>query len=341
MDRLLPGQALQVGGALESPNRWLKVDLENDGDVVLRRVQTNDGLSISKTAGQPVTQVTMRTDGDLVASGATGIQYWHSETAGNAGAYAILHDSGVFVIYDSNGSQLQTHGTEIDWDRPTIAYLDDNGYSYVETAERWKQNCEELPCFDALKWTGYDSTHVDMEINGEPVVIQLWQGWCQKFLGLQEFPGGIGAEVGVYRRVPGRRRPTSYPFLPRLWQEMVLQGLTDLHDRDLWWPAPELNTQLEFELVNTTSNRALFVAGPQKTYWLAKWMDEPSYVEYIQDIGLGLALPQYTLRYSINGQMRDWIVPTWKPVITVRDSLAQALRDGRRQLFNLFRRPWR
>jgi hypothetical protein len=107
MDRLLAGQALQAGGYLESPNGWLRLNLENDGDLVRRRVQTNAGASISKTAGQPVTQVTMQTDGNLVASGATGIQYWRSETTGNAGAYAVVHDNGVFVNYDSTGSQLQ------------------------------------------------------------------------------------------------------------------------------------------------------------------------------------------------------------------------------------------
>ena len=69
MDRLLAGQALQAGDFLESPNGWMRLILQNDGDVVLRRVQLNKGVSVSHSAGDPVTQLTMQIDGDLVASG--------------------------------------------------------------------------------------------------------------------------------------------------------------------------------------------------------------------------------------------------------------------------------
>ena len=49
------------------------------------------------------------------------------------------------------------------------------------------------------------------------MVIQLWKGNCPKFLGfigIESFPGGIGAEVGVYRRIPGRFRPPPFPRPP-------------------------------------------------------------------------------------------------------------------------------
>jgi hypothetical protein len=72
---------------------------------------------------------------------------------------------------------------------------------------------------------GYDSIHIETKINGQPAVIQLWRGWCQKFLGLQDFTGGVGAEVGVYRREPRRLRPTSLPFLPPEMERNVLQAL--------------------------------------------------------------------------------------------------------------------
>jgi hypothetical protein len=342
MDRLLAGQALQAGNVLESPNGWMRLILQNDGDVVLRRAQMNEGVSVSHSAGDPVAQLTMQTDGDLVASGATGIRHWHSGTDGNTGAYAVLQDDGLFVIYDGSGSLLQDYGTVIDWNLPTISYRDDRNYSYVETSERWKQQCEQLPCFDALKWPGYDSIHVDMMINGQPGVIQLWHGWCQKFLALQTMPGGFGAEVGVYRRIPGHVRPTSFPFLPPQWEQMVLQALKVLPDRDLWWPAPEVNAELEFTITNPANNQILFDAGPQTSYWLTKWMDELSYIEYLGGRSrLDEIVPdRYSLKYTVNGQVGEWLVPTWKPLLTVRDSIAELARSARRRVPNILSR-WR
>ena len=212
--------------------------LKADGDLVRTRIQTREELSITSTAGRPVTQVTMQADGDLVASGATGIQ-WRSETSGNPGAFAVLQNNGKFMIYNSGGARLRDYANVINWDTPTIGYRDGNDYAYVETSELWRQRCEQLPCFDALRWPGYDSIHIETKINGQPAVIQLWQSWCQKFLGLQDFPGGVGAEVGLYRREPRRLRPTSLPFLPPEMERNVLQALKVLPDRDIWWPAPD------------------------------------------------------------------------------------------------------
>jgi hypothetical protein len=68
------------------------------------------------------------------------------------------------------------------WRTRRVSDLDCRGaqlgrcYEYVETSERWQEMCSEHPCFDALQWPGYDSIHLDIEINGEPVVIQLWKG---------------------------------------------------------------------------------------------------------------------------------------------------------------------
>jgi hypothetical protein len=76
--------------------------------------------------------------------------------------------------------------------------VDEQGYHYVETSDEWKQACLALPCFSLLAWPDYKTTTVEDVIDGEPVVIQLWKGWCQKFFGDDDFPGGIGAEVGIY-----------------------------------------------------------------------------------------------------------------------------------------------
>ena len=92
-------------------------------------------------------------------------------------------------------SSLWASDTVQNFTWPTLALTDANGYSYVETSERWKELCSGLPCFAALQWPGYATEVVESEIDGEPVVIQLWKGWCQKFLGLPFFPA-LSARCG-------------------------------------------------------------------------------------------------------------------------------------------------
>jgi hypothetical protein len=190
---------------------------------------------------------------------------------------------------------------------PTILSVDSDGYHYVENAEWWKQACAVLPCFNALQWPDYATKSVADVIDGQPVVIQLWKGWCRKFLGLEDFPGGVGAEVGIYRRIPGRRLEGSLAFLPPATQLMIKKA-ADLLDDDLWWPCPELNTSLEFELINPKTKQTFFKAGPETTYWLCKWMDEGSYRKYKRDQhrkAPSLSV-RYTLKYKVNGKERTW-----------------------------------
>ncbi|HLM24171.1 MAG TPA: hypothetical protein VK274_03900 [Pyrinomonadaceae bacterium] len=86
----------------------------------------------------------------------------------------------------------------------TVAYQEPTGYKYVETSDELKAAAAALPCFKALQWPDYDSDIVEDTINGKPVVIQLWKGWCQQFLSSPNFPGGVGAEIGIYERVTGK-----------------------------------------------------------------------------------------------------------------------------------------
>jgi hypothetical protein len=318
MDRLLAGQQLHVDQELSSGNRWLNLILQGDGNLVLYRTQVQQPLWSSGTAGQLVSYVEMQDDGNLVAYSSQRAAFWATGTDGNPGAFVVLQDDGNLVVYSASNTALWASNTVQNFITPTIETVDSRGYSYVETSEWWKDLCSVLPCFSALQWPGYATTVIDDVINGQPVVIQLWKGWCQKFLGLQFFPGGIGAEVGVYRRIPGRLRPTSLPFLPPEYEAFVLGNLQRLADNELWWPAPDLNTRLEFTLINPSTNEAFFSAGPETSYWLAKWMNEPSYVKYCVDQqGRFPILPDaYILEYTINGQRRRWRSFAGSPAVT-------------------------
>jgi len=217
-------------------------------------------------------------------------------------------------------------------------------YLFVETSDWWKDMCSILPCFPALAWSGYLTKCIDTTINGHPVVIQLWKGWCQKFFGRSDFPGGIGAEVGIYRRISkvkhvvtvkpqpflrslkslkdyvhgektgGPRLPSSSElgFLPAEMKKQMLDALSHLKDGQFWWPYPELGTVIEWQLERPDTGQVFFrMPRPQTTYWCNRWMDPQSYNLFKAD-PKNNAYPsyfdgwRYRLRYKIIGQEYLW-----------------------------------
>jgi hypothetical protein len=77
-----------------------------------------------------------------------------------------------------------------------------DGHKFVETSDQWNTMCEALPCFAEMYWPGYATKCISTTIRGHAAVVQLWKGFCPQLLGSHDaFPGGIGAEVGIYRRV--------------------------------------------------------------------------------------------------------------------------------------------
>jgi hypothetical protein len=158
-----------------------------------------------------------------------------------------------------------------------VNIYEENGYRFNETTEKWKQLCAVLPCFPLVRWPGYPTKVIEDEINGKPVVIQLWKGWFQQ-IGTN-LPGGIGAEVGIYERVKGRGFPTERPdFFPEpMW--IFLHNASKLAGDNFWWPVADLN-ELEFDFINPVTDKVVFHAGPQRTYWLTKWMDIDSYLDF-------------------------------------------------------------
>jgi hypothetical protein len=203
----------------------------------------------------------------------------------------------------------------------TIAYKDRDGYNYVETSEWLKEAAEMLPCFAALEWPDYDSTVVEDTIDGKPVVIQLWKGWCQQFLSSPNFPGGIGAEVGIYERVTGKGFPSEKPdWIPDpLW--IFLKAKSKLANGDFWWPVAERH-EIEFDFINPINGTIAFHAGPQRTYWRNKRMDTDDYDDYEKTQGkkwkwlpswwpgntrTPVLAANYSLAYKINGKQYE----TW------------------------------
>lgn len=309
---LQANQRGSVYSELVSNSRLFNLILQRDGNLVLYRTQFCLPLWASNTQGMPVDHVIMQGDGNLVAYSVAGVPLWATNTEGNPGASVQLQDDGNLVVYDNAGNPLWASNTVQNLLSPTCQYTEASGYQYDETSEQWKQLCTAFPCFAALQWPGYDTKVIDtapdgqpMVIEGQPVVIQLWKGTCQKFLGLQSFPGGVGAEVGIYHRVPGRARPTlkSLSFLPKPLAVFIIAAVAPLADNDLWWAFPELSTKVSFTLTNPVTNQIFFTRGAEITYWLNKWMESDSYDKYKNDQGGQVpgATTDYLLNYTING----------------------------------------
>ena len=182
-----------------------------------------------------------------------------------------------------------------------------SGYTFVENSDSWKSECSVLPCFSDLCWPDYDTKVIEDTVDGQPVVIQLWKGYCEQFLGMQDAPGGVGAEVGIYRRMPGRELKASLDFLPGPLR-VIYEAVETAERSDLWWPYPELGTTLTFELTNPETGKTFFTAGPEKTYWLCKWMHPSSYHQYRRDQGGKVPFwsVDYMLKFTVNGKSYAW-----------------------------------
>jgi hypothetical protein len=205
---------------------------------------------------------------------------------------------------------------------PTHEFFDDRGYRFIETSMEWRLACRPLPCFAALWWPDYGTKVIEDTIDGKPVIIQLWKGWCQQFLGLKNMPGGVGGEVGVYARQAARqiaeKIPEKIPNIPSAYVMRIKEKLAGLKDDEMWWPYPDsvLKTTISFDFVNPHTDEVVFSAPQEQTYWHTRWMDLPSYHKYVESQPgtwpLNKKVPalawDYTLRYTINGRrFPDWV----------------------------------
>jgi hypothetical protein len=153
-------------------------------------------------------------------------------------------------------------------------------------------------------------------IDGKNVMIQLWKGWCQQFLDRDDFPGGIGGEVGVYETKIGRRFPQDRPDFISEPAWIFLREASKHADDRFWWPVTGLY-EIEFDFINPITDTVHVSCGPKKPTWMNKWMDTDSYETYRLSQGKRWSwLPSwfpknsrtpyfagdYVLEYKINGK---------------------------------------
>jgi hypothetical protein len=145
----------------------------------------------------------------------------------------------------------------------------------------WKTQCQGLPCALSMAWPRYATAIIDIELAGKPAVIQAWKGICEEALPSVDgyvFPGGAGAEVGVYSRAKPADTP-PFPFAGPEWTAWLSARMSQV--TDIWWPAPHLVSQIDYTLTEPTKNVGFF-SSTTRSYWDCEWMNcVPDYAEWM------------------------------------------------------------
>jgi lysophospholipase L1-like esterase len=98
----LSGQGLRPGQALASQDGRFTLNLQGDGNVVLR--QGSSALWSSGTAGMSPAVLIFQADGNLVEYSTSGQTLWQSQSAGLLGQTLLMQNDGNLVIYDSSSA---------------------------------------------------------------------------------------------------------------------------------------------------------------------------------------------------------------------------------------------
>lgn len=159
-----------------------------------------------------------------------------------------------------------------------------DGYWHCQNTEWWKQQCSKLPCSKALKWETYETKADTWEHKGKYYVIQLWKGHCQKFLDQNGFPGGYGAEVGLYE-----------------FGELYWLPCLD--------PIFEMSFKLSFTGLEESEPYVFLDNASVKTWWQTEWIEPESYNLWLEKHGGSGNAPyvmNMKMNYTINGHDYVW-----------------------------------
>ncbi len=112
---LAPGQSLNPGQAVHSPDGRFTLMYQTDANLVLYRSDGSPMWAINCwpvcVGLPPAGYAIMQTDGNFVVYDAGGSPVWHAGTYGHPGAYLQVQNDGNMVVYDSSGAPLWATGT--------------------------------------------------------------------------------------------------------------------------------------------------------------------------------------------------------------------------------------
>jgi hypothetical protein len=96
---------------LLSPNKFYRLVMQSDGNLVLYRAGQQRALWSTRTDKNPGAWAIMQSDGNLVVYSDEDRPLWASGTQGHPGAYLVVQDDGNCVIYSRGGRALWNSNT--------------------------------------------------------------------------------------------------------------------------------------------------------------------------------------------------------------------------------------
>ncbi len=132
---LMPGESLEAGESLYSPNGNFELTLQTDGNLVLRDLSVQEDIWSSNTAGHEATHLMMQHDGNLALYKPPIRPYhllWNSRTDGWSQTYATVRDNGTLTVNRRDGRVLWTVGTST----PQTAFVDTKHVVYQRGDQR-------------------------------------------------------------------------------------------------------------------------------------------------------------------------------------------------------------
>jgi hypothetical protein len=164
-DTMNPGEDLQPGAYLLSPDHEYELVMQTDGNLVLYNA-AKEALWSSQTSGEG-SYLVMQSDGNLVVYNATKVAQWNAGTGGNPGAYLEVQDDSNVVIYQG-GTALWDWGSgrltgEIEGQAIVAAAQAIQSQSYPQQPF---SSAKYLYCFDGGTTTGASPGKADPEPEG-------------------------------------------------------------------------------------------------------------------------------------------------------------------------------
>ncbi len=149
------------------------------------------------------------------------------------------------------------------------------GYDCIRISAYWKTQVEDIACGPYVVLPNYRTTWIEnwkyapLPDLPKHMVVQLWKGYIspKMYPGMAEWPGGHGAEVGIYKK--------------------------RIAVADRWYPFLDIPFNIEFTLKYTGTNSAGKPVGQKhdfisttvtKGWWQTMWMVPNSFEQYKKDI---------------------------------------------------------
>ncbi|MCU0663917.1 MAG: hypothetical protein MUC50_16525, partial [Myxococcota bacterium] len=113
-NNLVPDGQLTLGQYLQSSDGSHRLNLQSDGNLVLRRMSDSKALWSTATNGKSATRFKLQTDGNLVLRTASGTAVWSSKTSGSGATKLHLHSAGQLVLYKDSVVVWSANGASTD-----------------------------------------------------------------------------------------------------------------------------------------------------------------------------------------------------------------------------------